>query len=47
MKSERQLLIDLGYDQKDVDQMTDEEVSEEIAEIPYLSLIHISEPTRP
>nr|DAL87898.1 MAG TPA: hypothetical protein [Caudoviricetes sp.] len=35
MKSERQLLIDLGYDQKDVDQMTDEEVSEEIAEIPY------------
>jgi hypothetical protein len=32
-KDERETLIDLGYE--NVDQMSDEEVSEEIAEIPY------------
>lgn len=33
--NERELLIYSGYDSEDVNQMTDEQVSEEIAEIPY------------
>lgn len=36
MENERQLLAEAtGYEWKLIDQMTDEEVSEELAEIPY------------
>ncbi len=32
---EREMPVEAGYDYEDVSQMTDEEVSEEISEIPY------------